>query len=375
MNTHEKKKILIVFYPLNSAIEFAKDHEDQFAPHHYWLYDQLKETYLVDVLKTNHLPNFWNKIGAYFGINVLQQQIDCLKSSKKYDLILIPFMDFSFLIALLKILGLFKKKTIAIAHLSYVPQNKNLFKKLKSNLIRNIYLKGHDTIIYYCKPLFEDNNNYDRNHNAVFVDNWGVDQMFFKSFQAEQEIPPQMDYIYTTGGTKRDFPTLIDAFREIQFKLKITTVGNMAGLEHCHITPNIIIDNSLPFGQGSTGLIRKEYYHSLAVAIPLIRAQSYVPFGITVLMEALSMSKAVIATRNPGFPFDLEKEKAGFLIEYGDVEGWRQAIQFVIDHPGEAWEMGNRGARLIANKYDYRIFGSNVDRLVAKMLKPAAVPM
>ncbi len=114
--------------------------------------------------------------------------------------------------------------------------------------------------------------------------------------------------------------------------------------------------------------MRKEYYNSLAVAIPLSKTGRYWPVGITVIMEALAMAKPIISTVNPIYPFNLEKEKVGFYVDYYDVEGWKQAINYVIDNPGEMKEMGERGRYLCEKRFNYNLFSEDVIRNLKQML-------
>ena len=359
------KKILVVFHPLIEGMEYINRGGTQFAPHHFWCYDQLKRTgHQVDFLQTTTTPTFWNKLGDKLGINLLQQQLDCLKAAKDYDLIFVPFMEFSFFIGLMKVLRLFNKPVISIAQFPYTTNRDNFLKKLKRQAIRYVYFKGTDKVLFYCKPMFERSQESGVQGDSVFVDDWGVDDQFFSDFINAQTQAPTDDYVYTTGGSCRDFHTLIKAFNEIDFNLKITTVGNFDGHEDCLITPNIHIDNSLQFGLGSTGLIRKEYYNARAVAIPLARTTEPEPFGITVIMEAMAMGKAVIATDNRANWINVEKEKAGLLVDYGDVAAWKQALQYIIDNPDEAREMGARGKHLVKKKYNYRRWAGHINKQV-----------
>lgn len=363
------KKILVMFHPLMEDDEYIRSGGTQFAPHHFWCYDQLKKTgYQVEYLRTDTGPTLWNRIGNIFGINLLQQQIDCLRRAAKFDLIFVPFMEFSFLIAMLKAFGLYRKPVISIAHFAYVPSKRNRLKRWKEQLVRWVYFSGTDKILHYNRPLYEKGKSYASTGNVSFVDHWGIDVDFFREYVQAQEEPAQETYMYTTGGSARDFPTLIKAFRTLPTKLKITTVGHFEDDPDCPITPNIQIDNSLPFGLGSTGIIRKDYYHALAVAIPLLQTKDPEPFGITVLMEALAMGKPVIVSDNPGYPFDVEEEGVGIKVPYGDVIAWREAVQYLQSHPEEARQMGQRGLKLMQEKYNYCLFCRGVNRQVLQLL-------
>src|SRR5690606_14296943 len=111
----------------------------------------------------------------------------------------------------------------------------------------------------------------------------------FKSYTERQTELPTQDYIYTTGISGRDYKTLIEAFKEIDFKLKITSKGDDDVNLQNNTLPNVYIDHSITPGLYSVGLIRKDYYNSLAVAIPLLQSSQLETIGITVIMEALAM--------------------------------------------------------------------------------------
>lgn len=357
------KKILMVFHPLMNVEE--EQSLNGIAPHHLWCYDSLKNAgYKVDVLKTYTGSNIINKIGEKIGVNFLQQQIDCLKKAKDYDLIFIPFIEFSFVIAFLKILRFFRKPVIAITHYAYeIPKGKFL-RKIKALGIRFVYFKGTDQIIFYNKPLINKSVEQFIKGRSVLIDSWGVDNDFFEAFSKSQINTPTSDYVYSTGGSFRDFTTLINAFYDIDFNLKITTAGNSKILRH-PINPNIEIEY-LPFG--STSLIRDAYYNSMAVAIPLKKAPRLDTSGITVLMEGMAMGKPIITTYNEAYPFDVEKEKVGLNVGYGDSRGWKDAINYLIENPTLAKEMGKRGQNLVKNRYNYQLFSKELTKLIPNWL-------
>src|SRR5690554_1966953 len=220
--------------------------------------------------------------------------------------------------------------------------------------------------MFFNEKLYRESSAYGPlSKNDTFAE-WGADLDFFSEFVDRQIQPPTYDFIYSTGGTGRDFKTLIKAFNGIDFNLKITTKRD-EGLNN-NITENIIIDNSVKPGLQSVGLIRKDYYNALAVAISLEKTGQVWPVGITVIMEALAMAKPIISTTNKMYPFDLEKEKIGFYVDYYDVEGWKDRVNYLIDNPDEAREMGERGRYLCQKKYNYKSFSEEVIKQVKKFM-------
>lgn len=351
---------ILNFYSLNKAISYMKEGGDLLPLHHIWCFDYLQDHGYKVLFIEPTKKGFLGKIGERLHINNLQQQITAIKRSKEYDIIFDPFMQFTFIIAILKLLGLFKKPIIAIAQRSYIINKKNPIKRARQYLVRYILFKGIDKVIFINKPVADESDKYPIKGNTDYLRSWGVETEFFQSFAKSQPAPTE-DYIYSTGGSARDFDTLVKAFHDIDFKLRITARNDLFKKLKYEITPNIVIDNSIPPSLTSTGQLRKEYYNALAVAIPIERhSYFFSPYGNTVLFEAWASGRPVIATDNKAFPFNIEKEKVGFLIEYEDVEGWKQAINYLIEHPEEAREMGERGLHLCKTRYEYSLFSKEV---------------
>lgn len=366
------KKVLVVFHPLKVAFKYIEEEGDEeFAPHHFWLYDKLVEHgYQVDFVDSKE-KTFINRWGNNLRLLFLQQQIDTLKMAQGYDLVFVPYMEYSFLLGLFKLLRRFNRPIVGLAHQTYAQNRKNFIKRLYYEAVRYVYFKGMDSILFYSKTMLEKSNQSWIKGNSKFVDNFGIDYDFFDAYEKAQINPPANNYIFTTGGAHRDFDTLIKAFYGLDFNLKITTVGgNLSEHLSCVVPANVQIDNSLSFGKGSTGKIREMYYNALAVAVPLKEVDDYLfgTWGVTVVLEGMAMGKPILTTNNKAFPFDVQKEKIGLNIDYGDVEGWHQAMKYILDHPEEAREMGERAKFLARTKYNYTLFANNVIADIDKLL-------
>lgn len=351
---------VIRFYSLDKIMDFMEK-GGEYPRHHLWCYDQIKENGIpAECIEFNNQSKL-NKLGKKLKLVNLQQQINLLKRSREFDVIFAPFISDVFLLAILKIAGLYKKPIVGLAFETYIPYKTHVLKKLRQKLLRYIFLNGIESLKYQFENLYNKSNQYGglkKNHH--FLQTWGADFEFFESFTRRQQNPPALDYIYSTGGTERDYKTLIDAFKGIDFKLKITTKRALEPNQQTGITPNIEIDNSIKPGLHSVGLIRKDYYNCLAVAIPTINQADYWPVGSTVIMEALAMGKPIIATSNKMYPFNLEKEKVGFEVAYGDVDGWQQCVNYLINNPDETRKMGERAKHLCKKKYNYTNFSDEI---------------
>ncbi len=69
--------------------------------------------------------------------------------------------------------------------------------------------------------------------------------------------------------------------------------------------------------------------------------------GVTAILEAMAMGKAVVCTRTPGQTDVIVDGENGLYVEPGDPDSLRAAIQWLLDHPREAEQMGSNGRRLV----------------------------
>jgi len=357
---------IIRFYSLDEIMDFIEK-GGEYPLHHLWCYDKIKESGIpVECIEYDR-NSLINKIGKKIQINNLQQQLNLLKNSKEYDLIFAPFISDVFFLALLKLLHFYKKPILGLGLDTYIPFKKNPIKRFRQKMQRYVLTNGIDQILFFNEKIYHKSNEYGiLGEKVSFTDTWGVDLDIFRSYTERQTKNPTLNYVYSTGSTGRDYKTLIEAFKTIDFNLKITSKGDEdEGLKN-NTLPNVFIDHSIKPGLYSVGLIRKDYYNSLAVAIPLVKSSQLETIGITVIMEALAMGKPVISTFNPMYPFDLQKEKVGLYVDYNDVEGWRQSVNYLINNPDEAREMGERGRFLCEKKYNYILFSEEVIKQITK---------
>jgi glycosyltransferase involved in cell wall biosynthesis len=129
-------------------------------------------------------------------------------------------------------------------------------------------------------------------------------------------------YVIAAGRTFRDYPTLIAAARTLPTPVII--VAGRGSAELAGSAPNITMRFDVPGAE-----LGELVANSLAVAVPLEHRR--ISIGQSVVVQAMSLGKAVIATRCPGTEDYIEHMRTGILVEPGDVEGFREALRLVAD--------------------------------------------
>ncbi|MEO6603099.1 MAG: glycosyltransferase family 4 protein [Polyangiaceae bacterium] len=162
--------------------------------------------------------------------------------------------------------------------------------------------------------------------------------------------------VCSAGAVNRDYGTLVEAVRPLELDTKIA-----ADTAWRHSTSETRVESLPPFVEmrswGSYPNLRSLYAQSSIVVVPLARAMLS---GVTVALEAMAMGKPVILTHNPYVDEFLRDGDTGYFVEQGDAAGLRTKIQYLLDHPVEAAQMGQRARQWVLARYTVKTYVENI---------------
>lgn len=270
------------------------------------------------------------------------------------------------LVVLLRALGLFRKPIVVWHHQPIVKSKSSL-----RELLGRLFYKGFDRLIFFSQKLVDDSLKAPKaDSHKLVVGHWGADLAFYDKIKAEladdktkaelkddniktelKDAPRMATTTFiATGKEQRDQPTLIEAFNRSGRHL-VLYIGinpnpavanpNLEAVERCRPAGNIDvvkICGLLPYE------IAREVAKADCVAICCYRTRYTA--GLTTVVEALALGLPVICSRNPQIPVDFDNEGCGISVDYGDVDGWQRAVDYIASHPEEARRMGERGRKL-----------------------------
>lgn len=164
-----------------------------------------------------------------------------------------------------------------------------------------------------------------------------VDQMFWSPRERET------DMICSAGAEMRDYRTLLGALRDLDIRchiaadhVRVDRLGFARRIDtngfSAIATPNVTIGRKTPTE------LRELYARSRFVVVPL--APSDTDNGITVILEAMAMGKAVICSRTQGQVDVIEDGVTGIFVPVGDADALRAAIVHLWNDPDRARKMG-----------------------------------
>jgi glycosyltransferase involved in cell wall biosynthesis len=169
--------------------------------------------------------------------------------------------------------------------------------------------------------------------------------------------PEQGNLVVATGREHRDYAALVAAC-PASIHLFITDAS--AHSPHAvrtapEVWPPNVERRSLPLRE-----LRDLYARASVVVVPVLPTAS--PFGVTSLLEAMAMGKAVVVTATAGLRGLVDDGVTGLLVPPGDAAAMNCAIEHLLADPGQRHEMG-RAARAAAVER----FG--LDRYVAELVR------
>ena len=168
-------------------------------------------------------------------------------------------------------------------------------------------------------------------------------------------------YVFSGGGTLRDFRSLIDAVAGLDIRLDLVTfspetlgAGNDLP-ENCRVLWRMPLDRFLSLMAGS-----------LFVAVPL--RPGAITGGHTTIAQALCLGKAVVTTRGVGVEDYVSDGREGLLVDAGDVAGYQTALQTLIENE-ELRRSCERHARERAPELSYASFARAIEALCIEVLE------
>lgn len=259
-------------------------------------------------------------------------------------------------IILLRALRLYRHPVVVWHHQPIV-QAKN---PLREALARLFY-RGMDHMIFFSEKLMQDSLlSKKADPKRMSMVHWGADLDYYDSLPRPLQGRGEAFFI-STGKELRDYETLLKAFQETGLPLTLyVEKKRQAYFEGLNLLgPNIDIhygDRPIP--------------HEIALLVAQSRCvciccqKSNYTVGLTTVVEALALGLPIICTRNPQMPMDIEAEGCGFWIEPKDVEGWKEKLRYIADHPEEARAMGQRGRALAEQYYNAKKCGKEIDHII-----------
>ena len=195
-----------------------------------------------------------------------------------------------------------------------------------------------------------------------------IDHLFW---QSSPTVSPDM--ICSAGREMRDYRTLIAALEGTGIKCHIASFveegKNDAWIKDLRDPSRL--PPEITAGSKEHVSRRELYARSRFVVVPLLESDT--EHGVSVMLEAMAMSKAVICSRTKGQHDIIEEGTNGLFVPVGDPVALREAILFLWNNPGEAERMGRAARRFIETHHTIEQFVSTVRTAIVDSIAEHAI--
>jgi glycosyltransferase involved in cell wall biosynthesis len=305
----------------------------------------------------------WSQLGIRSGHRSLQRSLKhvaaALRSTRRVDVVFSDGEHIGIPVALAMQSLRIKTPHVMIGH--------NLLTPAKLRILRCAHLRAADRVLVHsANQVGQIVSATTLSPEKVTVVPYGVDT----SFWSDSDGPAEDHLVVSAGREHRDYRTLIAAL-PAQARLTIA--------DHSPFTPDATRHD--PAAWPSTVervaldaiALRNLYRKAAVVVIPVV--ETAMPAGITTLLEAMSMGKAVVVTETPGLGGVVEHGKSGLTVQPGDVAGLRAAIQRLLDSPSTRRALGTRARQVAQKRYDVNVYSAALARqLTEPSVRPTLGP-
>ncbi|MBC8139652.1 MAG: glycosyltransferase family 4 protein [Fibrella sp.] len=168
-----------------------------------------------------------------------------------------------------------------------------------------------------------------------------ADEQFFKPCP---QMPVNPVQICAAGLEWRDYPTLISAMESLpDLRLRIAAASPWS--KHRNETETRTLPPNVSAKRYAYNELRELYATSAIVAVPLY--ENDFQAGVTTLLEAMAMGKAVIVTRTTGQTDIITDGVNGLCVPVGDVDAWCKAIRRLQSDVALRTQLGTNALRWV----------------------------
>ncbi len=321
------------------------------AGENYWFFRYFREKHQVDVVDASSFP--WlekfekNKLRFY-----VWQTLKVLPKLGQYDLILSHGMQSGVVLSLYRRLLKTRAKHIVFDIGSFgSAAESGMALKLMQFASRSI-----DGLIYHTSS---QKSYYQRFfpwlvEKSRFIP-FGTDLEFFDAGQAETVTEP---YLICVGYAKRDWDTLVSAYRLLDTDVKLRLVGRID--PKFADTPGVEQVDFVPIRELIAQIARAK-----AAVLPL--EQFNYSFGQMTLMQQMALGKCVVAARVSSL-VDYIDDNTAVLYESGNANDLAQKLEKVLVDPEFRDTIARNGQNYLRQNCNEPIMAQHIEDFLREVL-------
>jgi glycosyltransferase involved in cell wall biosynthesis len=243
----------------------------------------------------------------------------------------------SFLVSCIQTLTFIRRPRHVILQFIMREKDESLFSKLKY-----LFMRWCFSSVYLCVCSSRAECQY---YQQVF--GWPGTKLQYIPLHTDPRLldrdgSKSEGFVMSAGRTFRDYGTLLAAFRRLDVPLLI--VASRWNVGESDIPRNVTIQYDIPGSE-----LMEIMSRCLAVVVPL--EERRISVGQSVVLQAMTLGKAVIATRVNGTEDYIEHMKTGILVPPKDPEAIKDAVLLLMGNDELRSRLGSAARNRIEQMY------------------------
>jgi len=205
-------------------------------------------------------------------------------------------------------------------------------------------------------------STYQLKRPAIVTGYWVDDTFYYpEAPKTESQALPERFILAVGDDHSRDYPTLIQACKDLDISLVLRTGANLKVPEEQRKQVTVISERL------SYRALRDLYLQAHLVVVPLHPTQH--PGGITSLFEAMAMAKPVICSITGVTTDYVQHGKTGLLVSPGDSAALRATILRAIGNPVEAKHLGVAARNFVERNLSIAAFTQRMAEAIKSVVR------
>jgi glycosyltransferase involved in cell wall biosynthesis len=176
-------------------------------------------------------------------------------------------------------------------------------------------------------------------------------------FWCPQPVLPQ-PLVVSAGREHRDYATLADAVKDLPVRTVIAAGSLYCPAAQCRLPAEL--PANVAVGMRTPSELRDLYAEAEVVVVPLIPSDFQA--GVTTILEAMAMAKAVVVTATDGQRDIVTDGETGVLVPAYDAMALRSELQRLLADPGERRRLGANAREAVLSRFDLPIYAAALYR-------------
>lgn len=191
----------------------------------------------------------------------------------------------------------------------------------------------------------------------IFVSRGFVDARFYRPMPTALEAASII--VGSVGSEQRDYRTFLGAADGLpaNISVQIVPTGMVPDFNRSAVA-GVPIPGNVKLLQFEMGGLRDFYSRCDILCVSVY--ENMTAYGLTSLLEAMAMGKAVIATRSKGLSEYIIEGETGMTVAPGDVEGWRGAMRRLADDAQLRMRLGQNARRWVLQNSDLDLWSAEL---------------